>query len=196
MWPSFVDFRKDVFRHWINPLHHLKESSEEWNIQKYLLDKPYDTIFMLSLLLLFFGFFSVYLYTVISQRSTYCLLCSIQLQGHKLNGRGGVHLCYLCHVLHPCQLCPLPHPRAGEQSQASAICQRSKPGCVLAGQFCLGHGRYQLCQAAVSSPHWSLLLVVVLSVPTYYLVRSIWEVKQNKCYNVVHASQAQVNHLP
>lgn len=34
-------------------------------------------------------------------------------QGLQLHRRGGVHLRHLRHVLHPRQLCPLPHPGAG-----------------------------------------------------------------------------------
>lgn len=121
-------------------------------------------------------FFSLPLswYTPTALQSTSCLLCFIQSQGHNLHWCGGVHLRYLCHVLHPCQLCPLPHPREGEQSQASAICQWSKPSCLLAGQFCLGHGKYLLHQASVSLPNLSPLLEVEFNFDMlfFYLVKS------------------------
>lgn len=71
------------------------------------------------------------------------LLCLFYWQEDEFFRRGGVHLCYLRHVLHTRQLCPLPHPGAGEQGQASAVCQWRQPGRLLAGQFCLGHGEWR-----------------------------------------------------
>lgn len=115
---------------------------------------------LISAPIVFFFAFAPSWYTQTALQSTSCLLCFIQSQGHNLHWCGGVHLRYLCHVLHPSQLCPLPHPREGEQSQASAICQRSKPSCLLAGQFCLGHGKYQPHRASVSPPNLSPLLEV------------------------------------
>lgn len=119
---------------------------------------------------------------IFSLHSTSCLLCSLYSQGHDLHWRGCVHLCYICHVLHPRQLCPLPHPREGEQSQASAICQRSKPSCLLVGQLCLGHGEYQLHHTDVSPLNWSLRFQLLLRHCQFYkfLMKSSWKMGDNE----------------
>ena len=49
-----------------------------------------------------------------------------------------------CHVLRPCQLCPLFDPGEGEQGQAPPVCQRSEPHHLLADQLPLGHGKCQV----------------------------------------------------
>lgn len=146
LWQCFAHFKKDIFIKARNK----SCTSQKWNVLYRVSRTKLNLRSCCGV-----SFSPVSWYTLIALRSTSCLLCSIQSQGHNLNWRGGVHLRYLCHVLHPCQLCPLPHPREGEQSQASAICQRSKPSCLLVGQFCLGHGKHRLHQSAVSPLNWS-----------------------------------------
>lgn len=83
--------------------------------------------------------------------STFVLL----FQGYDLSGCAGVHLCHLRHVLRPCQLRSLPHPRTCQQSQAHAVHQWCTAIPVLAGQFYLGYGMrpdFESYDSKMSSP--------------------------------------------
>lgn len=64
------------------------------------------------------------------------------LKADHFSGCSGGDLCDFRHVLHPRQLRPLPHPGAGDQGQAPAVCQRGEPVGVLGDQLLLGHGEF------------------------------------------------------
>ena len=77
----------------------------------------------------------------------------VLLQTDHFGGRCSGHLRDFCHVLRPCQLCPLFDPGEGEQGQAPPVCQRSEPHHLLADQLPLGHRKYQV--TAPLSPPWA-----------------------------------------
>lgn len=77
----------------------------------------------------------------------------VLLQTDHFGGRCSGHLRDFCHVLRPCQLCPLFDPGEGEQGQAPPVCQRSEPHHLLADQLPLGHRKYQVM--APLSPPWA-----------------------------------------
>lgn len=74
----------------------------------------------------------------------------VLLQTDHFGGRCSGHLRDFCHVLRPCQLCPLFDPGEGEQGQAPPVCQWSEPHHLLADQLPLGHRKYQVMDPLLS----------------------------------------------